>query len=98
MGLNTSGQAGTRMISSAWDSISVVAFGGDGDHASAAGPDFLHVADHLVVLAPLGATNTQGMPSWISAMGPCFISAAGMPSAWMYEISLTLRAPSRATG
>jgi hypothetical protein len=29
------------------------------------------------------AMNTTGMPSSISAIGPCFISAAGMPSAWM---------------
>ena len=29
------------------------------------------------------ATKTQGMPSSIRAIGPCFISALGMPSAWM---------------
>ena len=29
------------------------------------------------------ATTTTGMPSSMRAMGPCFISAAGMPSAWM---------------
>ena len=29
------------------------------------------------------AMNTTGMPSSISAIGPCFISAAGIPSAWM---------------
>ena len=29
-----------------------------------------------------GAMNTTGMPSWISAIGPCFISAAGSPF-WM---------------
>jgi manganese/iron transport system ATP-binding protein/manganese/zinc/iron transport system ATP- binding protein len=28
-----------------------------------------------------GATKTTGMPSWMRAMGPCFISAAGRPSA-----------------
>lgn len=26
----------------------------------------------------------------MSAMGACFISAAGYPSAWMYDISLSL--------
>ena len=31
--------------------------------------------------------TTTGMNLSISAMGPCFISAAAYPSAWMYEIS-----------
>ncbi len=34
----------------------------------------------------------------MSAMGPCFISPAAYPSAWMYEISLSFSAPSSATG
>src|SRR5205807_2623113 len=38
------------------------------------------------------------MFSSMSAMGPCFISPAAYPSAWMYEISFSLRAPSSATG
>ena len=29
-----------------------------------------------------GAMNTTGIASSISAIGPCFISAAGYPSAW----------------
>ena len=37
----------------------------------------------LSYCTPCVATNTTGMPSLISAIGPCFISAAGMPSAWM---------------
>src|SRR5687767_6194342 len=48
--------------------------------------------------ASCGAMNTTGMFWSIRAMGPCFISAAGYPSAWMYEISLSLSAPSSATG
>jgi len=32
---------------------------------------------------PRGRTKTTGIPSSISAIGPCFISAAGIPSAWM---------------
>ncbi len=32
---------------------------------------------------PRVAMKTQGIPSSMRAMGPCFISAAGMPSAWM---------------
>ena len=30
-----------------------------------------------------GAMNTTGIFSSMSAIGPCFISAAGYPSAWM---------------
>ena len=33
--------------------------------------------------ADMGLMNTTGMPSSIRAIGPCFISAAGIPSAWM---------------
>ena len=36
---------------------------------------------------------TTGMNWSMSAIGPCFIAAAGEPSAWMYEISLSLSAP-----
>jgi hypothetical protein len=44
------------------------------------------------------AINTTGIFSSIKAIGPCFISAAGYPSAWIYEISLSFKAPSNATG
>jgi hypothetical protein len=45
--------------------------------------DLLDVASTLSYWLPLGAMKTTGMPLVMSAMGPCFISAAGMPSAWM---------------
>ncbi len=45
-----------------------------------------------------GAITTTGIFSSINAIGPCFISAAGYPSAWMYEISFNFSAPSNATG
>ena len=42
-------------------------------------------------------TNT-GCPSSMSAIGPCLSSPAAKPSAWMYASSLSLSAPSIATG
>tara|TARA_B110000879_G_scaffold68225_1_gene95552 strand:+ start:2581 stop:2763 length:183 start_codon:yes stop_codon:yes gene_type:complete len=44
------------------------------------------------------AITKMGMFSSIKAMGPCFISAAGYPSAWIYDISFNFKAPSNATG
>ena len=48
--------------------------------------------------ASLGAMNTTGMFSSISAIGPCFISPAEYASVGMYEISFSFSAPSSATG
>ena len=45
-----------------------------------------------------GMSTTTGILSSMSAIGPCFISLAEYPSAWMYEISFSLSAPSNATG
>src|SRR5215213_350125 len=45
-----------------------------------------------------GTTTNTGSPSSISAIGPCLSSPAAKPSAWMYASSLSLSAPSRATG
>ena len=45
-----------------------------------------------------GITTTTGSPSSISAIGPCLSSPAGKPSACMYASSLSLSAPSSATG
>ena len=44
------------------------------------------------------ATQTTGVASSSSAMGPCFISPAAYASVEMYEISFSLSAPSSATG
>jgi len=43
----------------------------------------LSVAIVFECTASRGAMNTTGMFSSIKAIGPCFISAAGYPSAWM---------------
>src|SRR5207249_1844252 len=45
-----------------------------------------------------GEVATTGRSSSISAFVPCFISPAAVPSAWMYESSFSLSAPSRAVG
>ena len=45
-----------------------------------------------------GTMTNTGCPGSMSAMGPCLSSPAAKPSAWMYEISLSFRAPSRAMG
>mmetsp|Transcript_86075 Transcript_86075/g.263419 ORF Transcript_86075/g.263419 Transcript_86075/m.263419 type:complete len:239 (+) Transcript_86075:456-1172(+) len=42
--------------------------------------------------------TTTGINWSIKAIGPCFISAAGYPSAWTYAISLHFIAPSNAIG
>ena len=39
-----------------------------------------------------------GTPFSTKAIGPCFISPAGYPSACIYEISFNFNAPSKATG
>ena len=44
---------------------------------------FNSILQEVLYWLPFVATNTTGMPSVIIAIGPCFISAAGMPSAWM---------------
>ncbi len=48
--------------------------------------------------ASLGAMVTTGIWSVTSANGPCFSSPAAKASAWMYEISFSFKAPSRAIG
>ena len=48
--------------------------------------------------ASFGAITTTGIASSTSASGPCFSSPAGYASAWMYEISFSLSAPSSAIG
>ncbi len=45
-----------------------------------------------------GTRNNDGVSSFISAIGPCLISAALKPSACIYEISFSFKAPSSATG
>ena len=45
-----------------------------------------------------GTTTNTGCPSSMSAIGPCLSSPAAKPSAWMYASSLSLSAPSSATG
>ncbi|MBA7587432.1 hypothetical protein ES708_29461 [subsurface metagenome] len=42
---------------------------------------------------PRFARNTTGISSVMSAIGPCFISAADSPSAWMYSFSFSGLAP-----
>ena len=44
------------------------------------------------------AIATTGSVLSMSAFVPCFISPAAVPSAWMYESSLSLSAPSSAVG
>ena len=45
-----------------------------------------------------GAMTITGTSLSMSAIGPCLSSPAAKPSAWMYASSLSLRAPSSATG
>ncbi len=76
---------------------------GDDDGARAAGLDLGDVAEHLLVQQRRvrsgdGITTTTGRPSSMSAIGPCFSSPAGKPSACMYASSLSFSAPSSATG
>ena len=47
---------------------------------------------------PGGTMHTTGKSFSIKASGPCFISPAGYPSAWIYDISLNFNAPSSANG
>ncbi len=67
------GQLGDRLVS----------LGADGDDPPLAGADLLDVAQRLGVQGAAGATNTQGVSRSTRAIGPCFISAVGYPSAWM---------------
>ena len=60
-----------------------VALGGYRDDPPAAGRTSSMLLITLSYCTPLVATNTTGIPSLIRAIGPCFISAAGIPSAWM---------------
>ena len=58
------------------------AFFGVGDFYGVVGQWMLLTTLSYMVLL-LGATTTTGISWSMRAMGPCFISAAGYPSAWM---------------
>jgi hypothetical protein len=47
----------------------------------------------LLIRCRRRAITITGTVLSISAIGPCFSSPAAQPPAWMYDISLTLRAP-----
>src|SRR4051812_14211799 len=61
-------QQGLQRLNCVWDvdhviavpAYVLVAFGGDCDDPSAAGPDLLDVADHLVILKALGGNEDDG--------------------------------------
>ena len=56
------------------------------------------ILDNILSYPLLVTIATTGILESIKAIGPCFISAAGYPSAWIYDISFNFKAPSRATG
>lgn len=76
----------------------LVATGDYGYHFTSTCFYLLDVADDLFVEVVTGAMTTVGSSRSIRAMGPCFISAAGYPSACIYDISFSFKAPSRAVG
>jgi len=49
-------------------------------------------------VSSLATIAIHGVPSVIKAIGPCLSSPPANPSAWMYETSWILIAPSRAIG
>ena len=76
----------------------LVAVRRDGDDVRASCADLLDVRDDLVVDVDVRRHDDDGRLLVEGAIGPCFISPAEYASVGMYEISLSLSAPSSATG